>query len=708
MRKILLLLAVLWFGAGVALAQTSGKLQGKITDATNPKEEVPFANIIVKFKGAQKAGAAADLEGKYTISPLNPGSYDVEISSVGFQKKIITGVTIIGDQTRFLNVALNPEAATELKTVEVVHYVVPIIDKDNTTTGGTLTKEQIQKLPTRETTAIMQTQAGVFSADDKGGTNGGVNIKGGRDTQTQYYINGVKVPGSTAPNLPTSAIEQLTVVTGGVPAQFGDAVGGIVNITTQGPSEKFYGGVEAETSAPLDQYDQNLLAFSLSGPIWNRKPQSDSIDNPLNSNRTLIGFFVSGQYQGANDASPSAADVYVLKDGTRESLINEPFYIDANGNYQRNAERVNLTGLEKVKARKNVKEKNYLFNSSIDFQPARNTTITLGGYFENRDRQRYIHQFQLFNSENNPQRINRNYNAYARFTQRFQGSDDSTGLALKNAYYQIQFDYTKTMQTDQDKEFKKDLFKYGYLGDFSFTDTAYTQVIQTDTAGLPTDTVYVINNAPLSGLQFTPGGVNPDAEKYNQQLLALAAANGTPIQTRAELQQQFGIQNGFTLGNPLIHGLYRNIGARTTTYQEQNNDQYRVSALGSVQLNQHSLKLGFEFEQRIQTNYTVFPQGLWTSVRSYANAHFSDSLGVITGTPVGTYNGYALYELPLLQRPYQAKHLQQGPGSEQSEQILQHPSDRCGYSASGRSERQHVLCPGASQPAGAQLPGLYL
>ena len=99
-RRILLYLAAFIFTTGTALAQT-GKLQGKVTDA-GTGETIPFANIVVKQKGAQKGGAAADFDGMYVITPLNPGTYDVEVSYVGFGKKTITGVSILTDQTRFL------------------------------------------------------------------------------------------------------------------------------------------------------------------------------------------------------------------------------------------------------------------------------------------------------------------------------------------------------------------------------------------------------------------------------------------------------------------------------------------------------------------------------------------------------------------------------------------------------------------------------
>ena len=55
--------------------------------------------------------------------------------------------------------------------------------------------------------------------------------------------------------VPQGGIEQITVITGGVPAQYGDATGGIISVTTKGPSQNFFGGVEYVTSQLFDKYD---------------------------------------------------------------------------------------------------------------------------------------------------------------------------------------------------------------------------------------------------------------------------------------------------------------------------------------------------------------------------------------------------------------------------------------------------------------------
>lgn len=45
------------------------------------------------------------------------------------------------------------------------------------------------------------------------------------------YIDGIRTIGTT--NLPKSALDQVTVITGGIPAEYGEATGGVINITTK-------------------------------------------------------------------------------------------------------------------------------------------------------------------------------------------------------------------------------------------------------------------------------------------------------------------------------------------------------------------------------------------------------------------------------------------------------------------------------------------
>ena len=217
-KKLLFTIGIaLTFSASV-LAQ-SATIQGTITDQETG-EPIPFANIVAERGGIQAGGATTDFEGRYSIRPIEPGRYDIRATYVGYRPLLIQGVTVAANQIRFLDVKMEPTTIT-LEEFEVREYAVPLIDKDQTSSGATVTQEEIAKMPNRSANAIAISVGGVFSADGERGS-----VRGQREAGTIMYIDGIRVRGSSA--LPESAIEQVSVILGGVPAQYGDAVGGII------------------------------------------------------------------------------------------------------------------------------------------------------------------------------------------------------------------------------------------------------------------------------------------------------------------------------------------------------------------------------------------------------------------------------------------------------------------------------------------------
>jgi outer membrane receptor protein involved in Fe transport len=124
--------------------------------------------------------------------------------------------------------------------------------------------------------------------------------------------------------VPTSGIEQITVITGGVPAKYGDATGGIISVTTKGPSSRLAGGLEYETSSLFDDYNYNLVGFALSGPILKKRKSDGTKGN------SIIGYFLSGELNSNDDTDPSAIGRWKVKDDVLEGLRENPFVVAPN------------------------------------------------------------------------------------------------------------------------------------------------------------------------------------------------------------------------------------------------------------------------------------------------------------------------------------------------------------------------------------------
>ncbi len=121
-----------------SIAQTS--LQGKVTDATS-NEPILFGTVALMKDGNIVKGVETDLDGNYYFSDINPGSYDVEASYVGYTPARQTGVVVKADKSNKLDLQIAEGVLAD--EIVITEYKVPLIEFDNTTSGGTVTSEDI-------------------------------------------------------------------------------------------------------------------------------------------------------------------------------------------------------------------------------------------------------------------------------------------------------------------------------------------------------------------------------------------------------------------------------------------------------------------------------------------------------------------------------------------------------------------------------------
>lgn len=125
----------------------SGTLRGKVLDSET-QEPIPFVNVVLEKNGAQVGNTSTDFDGLYSIKQLSPGSYQLKASYVGFKPSMINGLIIRADQITFQDISLK-STMVELTEFQVMDYKVPLIDKDKTSMGATITSEEISGMPAR-------------------------------------------------------------------------------------------------------------------------------------------------------------------------------------------------------------------------------------------------------------------------------------------------------------------------------------------------------------------------------------------------------------------------------------------------------------------------------------------------------------------------------------------------------------------------------
>lgn len=623
LRKLLSTLSIVVASAGFVMSQNEAAIKVKLVDKAN-KETIPFANVLVEIGGIQAAVGTTNIDGEVMIKPLNPGKYNVKATYVGYQAVQMDNVVVSVGKTTYLNIEM--AAGQQLDVVEVVEWSKPLIDPD-TKSGGTVTAEEYRNMATKNINSVASTTAGVYQKDE----GEKLSVRGARSDGTIYFVDGQKVIGSSS--VPQSSVEQITVITGGTPPEYGDATGGIISITTKGPASKYSGGVELMTSGlgekdgksrGLDAYGYNFVGFSVNGPLLTKKDSASGVK------KSVLGFSLAGELVSEKDPAPSAGGFYQIKKDKLTDLEQNPLRPSAQGQgYVLNSEFVTSDDIEKIKARNNVSQKALRLNGKIIYQPTQTMTITVGGSVDYNKRYDFTYEYALFNPVNNAQILENTWRSYVKLTQRFNNNntaeEEKASSIIKNAYFTLQVSYAKTNKKTQDDNHKDNVFDYGYIGKFTQTRKPSYQLEERyydlNGDGTPDTTFgWWQNGFQDVSLSYTPGEQNPTGTPYTNYYFANTPAS--QIFNIYNVQQGFGMVNGDRPRN--VYSMWYNTGRQYNGYANENTTQFRVFANFSADIKKHAIQLGFEYEQRVARNYTLYPIGLWTQMRQIANFHLGN------------------------------------------------------------------------------------
>jgi hypothetical protein len=638
LKKLAVLVSVL-FTVSFAVAQSGGTIKGKMLDKDNG-EPLPFANVVLMKGGSQVAGTMTDFDGKFTFNALTPGKYNVEATYVGYQPIKVADVVVSGGKITFVPDIKASSGAENLEEFEVIAYEIPLISADQTSSGATVTAENIKKMPGRSAASIAATIGGVYSKDDG---SSDLSIRGSRSSSTDMYIDGIKVRGSS--NLPKSAIEQVAVITGGIPAQYGDVTGGIVNITTKGASKDWFGGIEYVTSGfgehfgALDNFGFNLLGFSLSGPLYTRK------DSAGNKKDAIVGFFLSGEGKSEIDPRPYVGGAWKVNDARMDELNQTPYIQNLSdaGGVINSGSYITASDLEESPYRLNVGKKSLNLAGKIDITTSKTTNLAIGGSFDYMDQNRYNRAFSMFNSGNNEQLLRKTYRTYARFTQRFANSTDQENPSLvKDAYITFQVDYSKYNVTFQNEEHQNNFNNYGYIGKFttvrdpnSFTNDVFTR--RNPDGSINEQTVFGnLSTIETLSYSYEPGDANPILSNYTSNYYDIFQNDPSGNIDNINNVETGALINGKMPGQ--VYDLYSSTGTVLNRYRVEDESQFRLSAQGSATVGNHSIKLGFEYEQRNDDFYNLNPIDLWYTGRQLTNSHLEER-----DTRLGMYDSTLYY-----------------------------------------------------------------
>ncbi len=267
---ICFLSAFLFLLNGDIFAASTGKIIGTITD--DKGEPVIGASVLVK---GTVRGAMTDFDGKYVIHQMEPGTYTLVITHLEYNTVEISNINIKADITA--------EASHELtsKTTDI-DKIIQVTGKQDqlkvyeTANQTTITREEIETAPVTTVDDLLTQVAGVVT-----NTQGEVFIRGGRAGEVSYIVDGVPLNdplGSIGQagaqlSLVSGSIQEIQIIKDGFDPEYGDALSGIVKITTQtGSKDNTRMNMQFITddfgNPSLNKYSRNndYVRFSFSGP----------------------------------------------------------------------------------------------------------------------------------------------------------------------------------------------------------------------------------------------------------------------------------------------------------------------------------------------------------------------------------------------------------------------------------------------------------
>lgn len=351
-------LMLILMAVGVNAQVTTSSMSGKVVDEQN--EPVIGATVYaVHEPSGTSYGAVTNIDGRYTIQGMRTGGpYKVQISYVGYQTSVFTGIVLELGNTYTQNATLHPSS-------ELLDEVVVVADaKTKTGAAKNFSMGSIENTPTVDRNVYDIVKNMPLATLSK---NGGITFVGSNNRYNSFQIDGTVAndvfglsSGGTngdqtgANPISMDAIQEIQVVVAPYDVrQSGFTGGGINAITKQGTNETHgsaytyfnnqnmygkYSAVRNYEKSPLSQQYDRTYGGTLGGSIIKNK----------------LFYFVSAE--GQKNSYPSS--VYP---GYTSSYITDATAKQIADQYK------NLTGINETYGPRDIEQKSFGLLARIDW-----------------------------------------------------------------------------------------------------------------------------------------------------------------------------------------------------------------------------------------------------------------------------------------------------------------------------------------------------
>lgn len=272
-------------------AQTAGGLVGQVVDANN---EHPVRGVQIRLDGGRYI-TTSDTNGDYRIRGLLAGRHSLSVTFPGYRPEHRDSVLVQSGEATRVDIRMAP-LAVQLSELRSVGVQDPVLDPLATATEQRVTADQLRRLPVTNLQDALAMQAGVV----------GESFRGGRPGEQAFVLDGFGVKnqldastnGVAAILIPPDLIQSASLITNGYSAKYGQAISGVVDVTTKDGGNTWRGRAAYETDRPLaGGADHGIDRIVLQA------------DGPLGRKLKVLGILdINGQLDGDPTSAPAPPD----------------------------------------------------------------------------------------------------------------------------------------------------------------------------------------------------------------------------------------------------------------------------------------------------------------------------------------------------------------------------------------------------------------